>query len=203
MAITIISTPPAVITREQARQMQQNPPEDGIIGPIARHTQQHVRVQFSPPAADALLGKGTLWVTERQVYFYSWDTNNGLAIDYPTIIIHGISRHDTGPSIYTQLDEKLNPLGRTSQSAAHDIEEEEEDHTSELKFIPDDIGALDAIFEAFSECAALHPDKEFMASLAYLESIIDDSPTNLNHHNHQQQNDYDEEMFQDAEEDKK
>ncbi len=65
MAITIISTPPAVITREQARQLQQNPPEDGTMGPIARHTQHNVRVQFTPPAADAMLGKGTLWVTER------------------------------------------------------------------------------------------------------------------------------------------
>ncbi|CAG8671270.1 15249_t:CDS:2, partial [Funneliformis mosseae] len=92
MAITLISTPPAVITREQARQMQQNPQENGIIGPIARHTQHNVRALFTPPAADAMLGKGTLWVTESKLYFYSWDTNNGLAIDYPTIIIHGISR---------------------------------------------------------------------------------------------------------------
>ena len=64
MAITLISTPPAAITRDQARQLQQNSP-DAIIEPIARHIQHNVRAQFSPPAADAMLGKGTLWVTER------------------------------------------------------------------------------------------------------------------------------------------
>ncbi len=82
------------------------------------------------------------------MYFYSWNTNNGLAIDYPTIIIHAVSRQQaldgTGPCIYTQLNEKLNIFGRTSNQASQD-EEEEEDHTTELKFIPDDIGARKSI----------------------------------------------------------
>ncbi|RIA86725.1 regulator of volume decrease after cellular swelling-domain-containing protein [Glomus cerebriforme] len=166
MAITLISTPPAVITREQARQLQRNSP-DSIIEPIAHHIQQNVRVQ---PAFDATLGKGTLWVTESKLYFYSWDTNTGLAIDYPTIIIHAISRQQaldgTGPCIYTQLNEKLNmstgTLTQQPSASSTSQDEDEDDHTTELKFIPDDIGALDAIFEALSECAALHPDKEFM-----------------------------------------
>jgi hypothetical protein len=63
MAITLISTPPVVITREQARQLQQNS-SDAIIEPIARHIQHNVCVQFTP-LAEATLGKGTLWVTER------------------------------------------------------------------------------------------------------------------------------------------
>ncbi|RGB25567.1 regulator of volume decrease after cellular swelling-domain-containing protein [Rhizophagus diaphanus] len=261
MAITLLSTPPAVITREEARQLQQNSP-DAIIEPIARHIQQNVYVRFTPPVPDTILGKGTLWVTESKLYFYSWDTNTGLAIDYPTIIIHAISRQQapdsTGPCIYTQLNERFNvstgtPTQQTLASlTSREVDEEEDDITAELKFIPDDIGALDAIFEALSECAALHPDKEFMdeedpddefyygngndddnsqwfaaapsdeqelseigrASLAYLESIIDNPPTNnTNNTNNtsntatQQQshlqNDYDDDMFQDAEEDNK
>jgi len=251
MAITLSSTPPAVITREEARQLQQNSP-DAIIGPIARHIQPNVYVRFTPPAPDTILGKGTLWVTESKLYFYSWNTNTGLAIDYPTIIIHAVSRQQaldgTGPCIYTQLNEKLNiSTGTSTQqpaaSSTSQEDEEEEDSTTELKFIPDDIGALDAIFEALSECAALHPDKEFMeeedpddefyygngndddnsqwftaapsdeqelseigrASLAYLESVIDRPPTNNTTAQQQPppQNDYDEEMFQDAEEDNK
>ena len=90
------------------------------------------------------------------MYFYSWNTNTGLAIDYPTIIIHAISRQqaldDTGPCIYTQLNEKLNvyaAFDRTSTQqqpsestiSQEDEREEDEDHTTELKFIPDDIGA--------------------------------------------------------------
>jgi hypothetical protein len=64
MAITLLSTPPAVVTREEARHLQQNSP-DAIIGPIARHIQHNVYVRFTPPVPDTTLGKGTLWVTER------------------------------------------------------------------------------------------------------------------------------------------
>lgn len=64
MPITLLSTPPAVITREEARRLQQNSP-DAIIEPIARHIQQNVYVRFTPPVPDNILGKGTLWVTER------------------------------------------------------------------------------------------------------------------------------------------
>ncbi|CAG8653551.1 17481_t:CDS:2 [Rhizophagus irregularis] len=239
MAIILLTTPPAVITREEARHLQQNSP-DAIIEPIARHIQQNVYVRFTPPVPDTILGKGTLWVTESKLYFYSWDTNTGLAIDYPTIIIHAISRQQapdsTGPCIYTQLNERFNvSTGTPTQQplaslTSREVDEEEDDITTELKFIPDDIGALDAIFEALSECAALHPDKDQWfaaapsdeqelseigrASLAYLESIIDSPPTNnTNNTNNtsntatQQQshlqNNYDDEMFQDAEEDNK
>jgi chloride channel, nucleotide-sensitive, 1A len=93
---------------------------------------------------------------ESKLYFYSQNTSTGLAIDYPTIIIHAISRQqaldDTGPCIYTQLNEKLNvftAFDRTSAqhqpsastASQEDEREDDEDYTTELKFIPDDIGA--------------------------------------------------------------
>ena len=88
------------------------------------------------------------------MYFYSWNTNTGLAIDYPTIIIHAISRQqaleDTGPCIYTQLNEKLNMFTAqqppsTPTTSQEDGREEDDDHTTELKFIPDDIGARKSV----------------------------------------------------------
>jgi nucleotide-sensitive chloride channel 1A len=86
-----------------------------------------------------------------KLYFYSWNTNTGLAIDYPTIIIHAISRQqaldNTGPCIYTHLNEKFNiSAGTSSQqplvsSTSQEDEEDDDDVTTELKFIPDDTGA--------------------------------------------------------------
>ncbi|CAG8742732.1 14047_t:CDS:1, partial [Acaulospora morrowiae] len=65
MAIKQISSPPEVLTREQAAaQSHQDASESEGILPIVRHTQDNVRVVFTPPAADVTLGKGTLWVTE-------------------------------------------------------------------------------------------------------------------------------------------
>ncbi|CAG8723427.1 11225_t:CDS:2, partial [Scutellospora calospora] len=89
----------------------------------------------------------------------------------------------------------------------------------------------DAIFEALSECTALHPDKDFIeqedefygngdnnewftaapsdeqelsevgsASLAYLDSIIDQPNLTEQQRTSPDTNEHDEEMFEDAEE---
>ncbi|CAG8475620.1 20969_t:CDS:2 [Dentiscutata erythropus] len=188
MTVTLISTPPAVVTPEQINQLQQNPPDSGLMPQIARHTQQNVRVLITPPAFDAMLGKGALYVTERQTL------------------------DNTGPCIYTQLDINPNSLTGVNRSTENQI---------------------DAIFEALSECAALHPDKEFMeedsdsefygngdnnewitatpsdeqelsevgnASRAYLDSIIDQSSLTEQQRTSPDTNEHDEEMFEDADE---
>ncbi|CAG8745327.1 8281_t:CDS:1, partial [Acaulospora morrowiae] len=64
MAIKPISSPPEVLTREQAAQSHQDASESEETLPIVHHTQDNVRVVLTPPAADVTLGKGTLWVTE-------------------------------------------------------------------------------------------------------------------------------------------
>ncbi|KAJ3110992.1 hypothetical protein HDU96_006092 [Phlyctochytrium bullatum] len=40
-------------------------------------------------------------------------------------------------------------------------EEAEEEATAEMRIVPDDPASLDAIYQALSECAALHPDPDF------------------------------------------
>ncbi|CAG8608785.1 12823_t:CDS:2 [Racocetra fulgida] len=176
MTVTLISTPPAVVTPEQTIQLQ----DSGLMPEIAHHVQPNVRILITPPMFDAMLGKGTLYVTERQ------------PLD------------GTGPCIYTQLDIEPNSLRSANQ--------------------------IDAIFEALSECAALHPDKEYMeedpdsefygngdndewitaapsdeqelseASLAYLDSIIDQPNLTEQQRTSPDTNEHDKEMFEDAEE---
>ncbi|CAG8636852.1 23689_t:CDS:2 [Cetraspora pellucida] len=232
MTVTLISTPPAVVTPEQTIQLQ----DSGLMPEIAHHVQPNVRILITPPMFDAVLGKGTLYVTESKLYFFSRDTNNGLAIDYPSIIMHAISRQaldDTGPCIYTQLDIEPNSLTSANQSTENPTEDGDRDEMTEMKFIPDDTNSLDAIFEALSECAALHPDKGYMeedpdnefygngdndewitaapsdeqelsevgsASLAYLDSIIDQPNLTEQQRTSPDTNEHDKEMFEDAEE---
>ncbi|RHZ82158.1 hypothetical protein Glove_113g12 [Diversispora epigaea] len=230
MTIKLIFNPPEVITREQASQVYQNIPPEGVY-PIIHYTQNNVRILITPPVTDVFLGKGTLWVTESKVFFYSSESNNGLAIDYPTIILHAITRQEAeGRCVYLQLEENFSNV-QEGQGSLQDPEEEEEDKTTEIKLFPDDGGVLDAIYEALSECAALHPDKEFMeqendsdneyygngnddndvideqelsesgrATLSYLDSIIDNGSVTTEQQQELSSSNHNEEMFEDAEE---
>ncbi|CAG8606240.1 32834_t:CDS:2 [Gigaspora margarita] len=209
MTVTLISTPPEVVTPEQLNQLQQNPPDSGLMPQISHHIQQNVCVLITPPAFDAMIGKGTLYVTERQT-------------------IDG-----AGPCIYTQLDIDPSSLRGVNRSTENQNEDEDRDEMIEMKFIPDDTSSLEAIFEALSECAALYPDKEYMeedsdnelygngdnnewitaapsdeqelsevgnASRAYLDSIIDQSNLTEQQRTSPDTNENEEEMFEDADE---
>lgn len=166
-----------------------------LEGETIRHHQNNVQMIITPPLNGVSdLGKGDLFVAENQLYFYTRNTATGLAIPYPSIIIHAISRQNGQPCVYCQLDseEVLAEQRRTA-------EDDDEDEVTELKFVLDDpnackyyshpkipllwcftkapdiiltrlrkllssilISTVDPIYIALSDCAALHPDKEFM-----------------------------------------
>ncbi|KAI8849331.1 regulator of volume decrease after cellular swelling-domain-containing protein [Chytridium lagenaria] len=160
-------------------------------------------------------GKGTLFVDEQKLIFHSPDTSTVISVDYPTIVIHAISRGDADPvtragCIYCQLGsaavvDDRSPEARTAQGSADETKEDEDeddmsDDTCEMRIVPDDADALDDIFLALSECAALHPDPDFVddeegdgdwmysageaaelteagqAALDHLESVFDVAP---------------------------
>ncbi|KAI8091285.1 regulator of volume decrease after cellular swelling-domain-containing protein [Gilbertella persicaria] len=125
-----------------------------------RHIQKDTQLFISPPLAGHQ-GPivGDLSVCEEQFYFYSPSAQSGIAVEYPDIIIHAISRQDGQPSIYCQLDAGL---FFPNQTLPED-EQEREETVTELRLVPQDSGALEGIYLAMSECAALHPDHEFMA----------------------------------------
>ncbi|KAI9278425.1 regulator of volume decrease after cellular swelling-domain-containing protein [Phascolomyces articulosus] len=152
MTVTLLSSPPDL--SDQA----------------VRHTQRSTDLQILPPLAgvDGPI-QGELNICESQVYFYSESAGSGIAVEYPDIIIHAISRQDGRPSIYCQLE-----AGRffPNQQLPED-EEEREDTVTELKFMPQDPGALEAIYMAMSTCAALHPDEDFLAEQKALEEEND------------------------------
>lgn len=128
----------------------------------------------------ACFSRLTLRSGHSQVYFYSEQAQSGIAVEYPDIIIHAISRQDGRPGIYCQLES-----GRFFPNQQIP-EEDQEDTVTELKFMPQDVGSckfireicgfwmsyyasVEAIYMALSECTALHPDEEFLAEQAALE----------------------------------
>ncbi|QRV89853.1 hypothetical protein RhiJN_17871 [Ceratobasidium sp. AG-Ba] len=145
--------PPRFITPEEHKQLTASTPTSfGDIPPVLRHTQSDVQIVFDPPIA-GLEGdeKGTLYVIE-SVLAFAWPSGTGFTIEYPRITLHAVSRSDTVTSVYCQLDES----DLATNGAAEN--EDEDSEMREMKIIPSDPASVDAIFEALSQCAALHPD---------------------------------------------
>ncbi|CAO3641282.1 unnamed protein product [Cunninghamella blakesleeana] len=189
-----------------------------LSGLVIRHTQSEVGLKVTPileGVNNQIVGK--LYICESLLYFYSDTVNSGIAVEYPDIIIHAISRQNGEPSIYCQLDAGL--FFPTQQVA----EEDKEDTVTELNFTPIDTESLEDIYLALSECASLHPDQEFMAeqdefedeeyytnpgdeselnevqqaALRHLESVFEQPKQNGTDHKHDQKDD----QFENAMED--
>lgn len=60
-------------------------------------------------------------------------SGRGFQIEYPTIILHAISRAESGPSIYCQLDE--------TTTGADQQNEDEDRPLRELTIIPKEAGS--------------------------------------------------------------
>jgi len=123
------------------------------IPPLLRHKEENVSVTLDPPLhgftpQDA--AHGTLYVLESVLVFMS-TTGHGFQIGYPAITLHAVSRAESGPSIYCQLDEQAGVTNSLDDDAViADMRE--------LCIVPQTPSSLEPIFEALSVCASLHPD---------------------------------------------
>lgn len=135
--------------------MSSTPEDLSQIPPVLRHRQENVQIILEP----ALEGfskedsaQGTLYVVERSVpkaftssvqltlnksvLAFISTSGKGFEVPYPAITLHAISRTETGPSIYCQLDESFRKSNDTS--AVGNAEDEEESAMSELIIVPSD-----------------------------------------------------------------
>jgi chloride channel, nucleotide-sensitive, 1A len=97
-------------------------------------------------------------------------TGVGFQIEYPAITLHAVSRGESGPSIYCQLDDSFGQVNGNSPE-----NEDEDSEMRELTIIPQSSDScmdpplplasisnffiiVEPIFEALSQCASLHPD---------------------------------------------
>ncbi|KAJ1343863.1 hypothetical protein BSLG_001595 [Batrachochytrium salamandrivorans] len=135
---------------------------------IARHIQKNVRLLFDPLLPGCPIPpKGDLYVTESQLVWFDPETLINISIDYPTIIIHAISRQGdpfaNGPCIYSQLSATSGDgaeISQTSSAPNSNGGSADNEETFEMRLVPDDPSSLDAIYQAMSDCAAMHPDPD-------------------------------------------
>ncbi|KAG8686588.1 hypothetical protein FRC09_014030 [Ceratobasidium sp. 395] len=144
---------PRFITPEEHKQLTASTPTSfGDIPPVLHHTQGDIQIVLDPPIPGLeSTDKGTLYVIE-SVLAFIWPSGSGFTIEYPRITLHAVSRGEAGPFVYCQLDEG----DPTATGGAED--EDEDAEMREMKIIPSDPASVEPIFEALSQCAALHPD---------------------------------------------
>ncbi|KAJ3726088.1 regulator of volume decrease after cellular swelling-domain-containing protein [Lentinula raphanica] len=184
MAATLISAVPAFVSPEEHRNIVGSTPVSFTdIPPVLRHKEEPVSVTFEPTLdgfSEEDAKEGVLYVLESVLVFMS-KTGKGFQIEYPSITLHAVSRGDTPPSIYCQLDESFAKTmsmlvdseqpktnGHINETADENTEEDEDEGEENeepedmdmrvLNIIPSRVESLDPIFEALSLCAALHPD---------------------------------------------
>ncbi|KAL1123718.1 hypothetical protein AAG570_001491 [Ranatra chinensis] len=126
------------------------PPTDDI-----RHKQPSTKLCINSKE----VGIGTLYIAERRLAWVE-DTSlqQGYSIEYKNVSLHAISRDlQAFPEecLYVMLD-----LAMESPQEANGDADEEGTEMTELRFIPEDKGCLDAMFQAMSHCQTLHPDTD-------------------------------------------
>lgn len=119
-------------------------------------------------------------------------TGKCLQVTYPTISLHAISRADLGPSIYCQLDELLNadeePTG--DEEDAMEMRELRINLQNEAsrtfispynpKILTNQSLIVEPMFEALSQCAALHPDENDGEEEEFDDAFLDADEVDMN-----------------------
>mmetsp|Transcript_56061 Transcript_56061/g.133543 ORF Transcript_56061/g.133543 Transcript_56061/m.133543 type:complete len:185 (+) Transcript_56061:67-621(+) len=133
--------------------LERTPARDGAMpilnnGEEIRHSEQGTKLYVGK----TFEGEGSLHLsTQRIVWLSTQDGAKGIAMDYPFVTVHAVSRDTNAfpePCLYCQL--------RTEDKG--NDEEVEDDEVPELRFVPSDTSHLQQIFYTFSEMSALNPD---------------------------------------------
>ena len=118
---------------------------------------QNTEFVITPALKNKNVGQGTLFVCEDKLCWN--DGHVYISIDYPTIIIHAISRDTENGSanIYCQLSSGVyvDEDGVLLQS---EVTEDDDLIPVEIRIIPQDSGIVGQIYEIISECQKLNPD---------------------------------------------
>ncbi|THH11010.1 hypothetical protein EW145_g924 [Phellinidium pouzarii] len=151
---TISAIPICISPNEHSERTAATPASFADIPPVLRLKEQNVQMLFDPPVADLSeeeLKNGSIYIIESVLAFISASSGRGFQIEYPRITLHAISRADSEKCIYCQLDE-------SPQNGTEDVQDDLSTEMRELKIIPENTSSLDALFDALSLCASLHPD---------------------------------------------
>ncbi|XP_013199204.1 methylosome subunit pICln [Amyelois transitella] len=119
---------------------------------------------------DQELGTATLYITESNVIWGGGVRPSGgpaptISLLYPSISLHAVQR-EPSPALYMVLNYELRVPEFTQQSGSGDANEDDDDEEfdaddqpiTQLRFIPQNEGDLQAMYSAMSEGQSLHPD---------------------------------------------
>ncbi|XP_011494168.1 PREDICTED: methylosome subunit pICln [Ceratosolen solmsi marchali] len=155
-------------------------PQDGI-----RHEEQNATLYIN----NREIGKGTLYITESVLSWINNDTRQGFSLEYLHISLHAISRDvqvHPRQCLYMIVDIKVdfpddptlepndNNESNTDDNNDDDDDDDSDAPITEMRFAPDNINSLEAMFQAMKECQALHPDPQDSFSDAE-EDIYEDA----------------------------
>nr|XP_033804610.1 methylosome subunit pICln isoform X2 [Geotrypetes seraphini] len=112
-----------------------------------------------------LLGNGTLYIAESRL---SWLDGSGIgfSLEYPSIGLHAVSRDVSvypREHLYVMVNAKLGEKTQESnmmENESDDDDDDEDEPITEIRFVPSDKSALEAMFAAMCDCQALHPDPD-------------------------------------------
>lgn len=152
---------PCVLTEETNRKMfltALDVPTEGV---------RHVQDETVAYVEDDSQGNGSLYITDNVVTWRN-SSGQGFSLQYPSISLHAVSRDlNAFPQecLFLMVDGKLSDDADSRQKSSDDEDEvvgpfEGDTATTEVRFVPTDKGALDAMFNAMSDCQALHPDEQ-------------------------------------------
>lgn len=134
------------------------PPAEGV-----RHKEESTNVYFNSRS----LGRGTLYISEARVSWVADVAGRGFSLEYPHIALHAVSKDLTNfhsECLYLMIDVRFfdSEGTPTPESSDMDNEDEIDEDTgmTEVRFVPEDKTHLDSMFQAMSDCQALHPDPE-------------------------------------------
>lgn len=154
--ISTITSLPNFVTLEQHRELTSSTPSSFAELPaILYHEEPNAAITLDPPLdgfSPEDCASGTVYLLSSVLIFMS-TSGKGLQVTYPTISLHAISRAEFGPSIYCQLDETIDGDEEPTP------DEEDAMDMRELRINTQSDDSLEPIFEALSQCAALHPDE--------------------------------------------
>ncbi|GAA6006820.1 hypothetical protein JCM11491_003193 [Sporobolomyces phaffii] len=168
MAITLLTAPPPALTPPELQDISQSTPAtfEGIA-PMLRHFEEQVEIRVEPAFEGFSGGKGSVYITEEALSFFSSSTSTGISLPYPHVTLHAVSRTSSippvattngasngadstttaaGPCIYCQLEE------------SEQIDESDDGMgTREMWIVPQQAENLEKMFNSLSYCASLHP----------------------------------------------
>ncbi|GAA5982379.1 hypothetical protein JCM10908_006622 [Rhodotorula pacifica] len=183
MTISLLSSPPAALSREELAAISSSTPStfEGIAPLTRHHEPAGVRLRIEP-AFEGFTGEGLvggLWITEGALSFYDEAAQKGISLPYPHITLHAISR-DPAPSSASASTSTSNGTSSSTTNGApttlaegggaciycqieeseevlEDTDGMEESGTREMWISPSAPESVDKIFSMLSYCASLHP----------------------------------------------